>query len=111
MRGGLALAVNPRGVMLAGHHGRGRRVGDLHVGLISLPIMLQATAKTAGLASGVIAASGTLAQIILPSLVLIAGRPQLGKQSVGDTYKGAFVPGRAGGPVMLWVIALAIFKP
>jgi TRAP-type mannitol/chloroaromatic compound transport system permease large subunit len=40
----------------------------------------------------VIAASGTLAQIIPPSLVLIVLADQLGK-SVGDLYKGAFIPG------------------
>jgi TRAP-type mannitol/chloroaromatic compound transport system permease large subunit len=44
------------------------------------------------LASGVIAASGTLAQIIPPSLVLIVMADQLGR-SVGDMYEGAFLPG------------------
>src|SRR5438552_11166381 len=44
------------------------------------------------LASGVIAASGTLAQIIPPSLVLIIMADQLGR-SVGDMYAGAFIPG------------------
>jgi len=43
------------------------------------------------LASGVIAASGTLAQIIPPSLVLIVLADQLGA-SVGDMYKGALLP-------------------
>src|SRR5207237_9891326 len=43
-------------------------------------------------AAGVIAASGTLAQIIPPSLVLIVMADQLGR-SVGDMYEGAFVPG------------------
>jgi GntP family gluconate:H+ symporter len=61
------------------------------MGLISLPIMLR-TGYDRRVASGVIAASGTLAQIIPPSLVLIIMADQLG-QSVGDLYKGAFVPG------------------
>jgi TRAP-type mannitol/chloroaromatic compound transport system permease large subunit len=47
---------------------------------------------TRALAAGVIAASGTLAQIIPPSLVLIIMADVLGR-SVGDMYKGAFIPG------------------
>ncbi|EIM31371.1 TRAP-type mannitol/chloroaromatic compound transport system, large permease component, partial [Leptothrix ochracea L12] len=63
----------------------------ISMGLISLPIMLR-YGYDRRVASGVIAASGTLAQIIPPSLVLIIMADQLGK-SVGDLYKGAFVPG------------------
>jgi TRAP-type mannitol/chloroaromatic compound transport system permease large subunit len=63
------------------------------------------------LASGVIAASGTLAQIIPPSLVLIILADQLGR-SVGDMYKGAFLPGfLLTGFYAGYVILLAIFKP
>jgi tripartite ATP-independent transporter DctM subunit len=61
------------------------------MGLISLPIMLR-YGYDRRLASGVIAASGTLAQIIPPSLVLIIMADQLGR-SVGDMYQGALVPG------------------
>ena len=61
------------------------------MGLISLPIMLR-YGYDRRLASGVIAASGTLAQIIPPSLVLIVMADQLGR-SVGDMYEGAFIPG------------------
>src|SRR5262249_52963000 len=61
------------------------------MGLISLPIMLR-YGYDRRLAAGVIAASGTLAQIIPPSLVLIVMADQLGK-SVGDMYQGAFIPG------------------
>ena len=61
------------------------------MGLISLPIMLR-YGYDRRFASGVIAASGTLAQIIPPSLVLIVMADQLGK-SVGDMYAGAFLPG------------------
>jgi tripartite ATP-independent transporter DctM subunit len=63
----------------------------ISMGLISLPIMLR-YGYDRRVAGGVIAASGTLAQIIPPSLVLIIMADQLG-QSVGDLYKGAFVPG------------------
>jgi TRAP-type mannitol/chloroaromatic compound transport system permease large subunit len=63
----------------------------ISMGLISLPIMLR-YGYDRRLASGVIAASGTLAQIIPPSLVLIVLADQLGR-SVGDLYKGAFIPG------------------
>jgi TRAP-type mannitol/chloroaromatic compound transport system permease large subunit len=61
------------------------------MGLISLPIMLR-YGYDRRLATGVIAASGTLAQIIPPSIVLIVMADQLGR-SVGDMYEGAFVPG------------------
>ena len=61
------------------------------MGLISLPIMLR-YGYDRRMATGIIAASGTLAQIIPPSLVLIVMADQLGK-SVGDMYEGAFVPG------------------
>ena len=61
------------------------------MGLISLPIMLR-YGYDRRLATGVIAASGTLAQIIPPSLVLIIMADQLGR-SVGDMYEGAIIPG------------------
>jgi TRAP-type mannitol/chloroaromatic compound transport system permease large subunit len=61
------------------------------MGLISLPIMMR-YGYDRRLATGVIAASGTLAQIIPPSLVLIVMADQLGR-SVGDMYEGAFLPG------------------
>jgi hypothetical protein len=60
------------------------------MGLISLPIMLR-YGYDKRLAAGVIAASGTLAQIIPPSLVLIILADQLGV-SVGDMYRGAMAP-------------------
>ena len=63
----------------------------ISMGLISLPIMLR-YGYDRRVASGVIAASGTLAQIIPPSLVLIVMADQLGR-SVGDMYEGAFIPG------------------
>ncbi|MET0855434.1 MAG: TRAP transporter large permease subunit, partial [Telluria sp.] len=63
------------------------------------------------LASGVIAASGTLAQIIPPSLVLIVMADQLGR-SVGDMYRAAFVPGLLlTGMYAGYVLALSLVKP
>ncbi|MBS0392461.1 MAG: TRAP transporter large permease subunit [Proteobacteria bacterium] len=109
LRGGLALAVILVGAMLAATTGV-VAASVISMGLISLPIMLR-YGYDRSLASGVIAASGTLAQIIPPSLVLIVLADQLGK-SVGDLYKGAFVPGFSlVGLYVLWVIVLAIFKP
>jgi TRAP-type mannitol/chloroaromatic compound transport system permease large subunit len=80
------------------------------MGLISLPIMLR-YGYDRRFASGVIAASGTLAQIIPPSLVLIIMADQLGK-SVGDMYAGAFIPGIAlAGMYALYALGVAMFKP
>ena len=80
------------------------------MGLISLPIMLR-YGYDRRIATGAIAASGTLAQIIPPSLVLIILADQLGR-SVGDMYKGAFVPGFIlMGFYAGYVILLALFKP
>ncbi len=109
MRGGLALAVVLVGAMLAATTGV-VAASVISMGLISMPIMLR-YGYSRSLASGVIAASGTLAQIIPPSLVLIVLADQMGK-SVGDMYKGAFIPGFAlMGLYIVWVAALAIFKP
>ena len=97
MRGGLAFAVIFVGALLAATTGV-VAASVISMGLISLPIMLR-YGYDRRLASGVIAASGTLAQIIPPSLVLIVMADQLGK-SVGDMYAGAFLPGHgAGRPV------------
>ena len=90
IRGGLAFAVILVGAMLAATTGV-VAASVISMGLISLPIMLR-YGYDRRLATGVIAASGTLAQIIPPSLVLIVLADQLGR-SVGDMYKGAFIPG------------------
>jgi tripartite ATP-independent transporter DctM subunit len=90
VRGGLAYAVIFVGALLAATTGV-VAASVIAMGLISLPIMLR-YGYDRRLASGVIAASGTLAQIIPPSLVLIVMADQLGK-SVGDMYEGAIVPG------------------
>jgi len=90
VRGGLAYAVIFVGALLAATTGV-VAASVISMGLISLPIMLR-YGYDRRVASGVIAASGTLAQIIPPSLVLIVMADQLGR-SVGDMYEGAFVPG------------------
>lgn len=109
IRGGLAFAVILVGAMLAATTGV-VAASVISMGLISLPIMLR-YGYDRRLATGVIAASGTLAQIIPPSLVLIIMADQLG-QSVGDLYKGAFIPGFVLTSLYVgYVVILAIFKP
>jgi tripartite ATP-independent transporter DctM subunit len=90
VRGGLAYAVVFVGALLAATTGV-VAASVISMGLISLPIMLR-YGYDRRLATGVIAASGTLAQIIPPSLVLIVLADQLGR-SVGDMYAGAIFPG------------------
>ena len=90
IRGGLAYAVVFVGALLAATTGV-VAASVISMGLISLPIMLR-YGYDRRLATGVIAASGTLAQIIPPSLVLIVLADQLGR-SVGDMYAGAIFPG------------------
>src|SRR5881398_2470549 len=102
LRGGLAYAVIFVGALLAATTGV-VAASVISMGLISLPIMLR-YGYDWRVASGVIAASGTLAQIIPPSLVLIVMADQLGK-SVGDMYEGAFIPGI----VLACLYALYIF--
>ncbi|MDD3017363.1 MAG: TRAP transporter large permease subunit [Comamonas sp.] len=109
IRGGVAIAVILVGAMLAATTGV-VAASVISMGLISLPIMLR-YGYDRRVATGVIAASGTLAQIIPPSLVLIILADQLGR-SVGDMYKGAFIPGfMLVGFYMLFIFLMAIFKP
>jgi TRAP-type mannitol/chloroaromatic compound transport system permease large subunit len=109
IRGGVAFAVVLVGGLLAATTGV-VAASVIAMGLISLPVMLRYgyDRKTA---TGVIAASGTLAQIIPPSLVLIVLADQLGR-SVGDMYRGALVPGLIlMGMYLGYVAAQAIFRP
>ncbi len=109
VRGGLAYAVIFVGALLAATTGV-VAASVIAMGLISLPIMLR-YGYDKRLASGVIAASGTLAQIIPPSLVLIVLADQMGA-SVGDMYKGALLPGL--GLVLMFtllVLAISLFRP
>jgi TRAP-type mannitol/chloroaromatic compound transport system permease large subunit len=109
IRGGLAYAVIFVGAMLAATTGV-VAASVISMGLISLPIMMR-YGYDKRLATGVIAASGTLAQIIPPSLVLIIMADQLGK-SVGDMYKGAFVPGFIlTGLYVFYVMGVTVFFP
>ncbi|NMG77638.1 TRAP transporter large permease, partial [Aromatoleum diolicum] len=109
IRGGLALAVIFVGALLAATTGV-VAASVISMGLISLPIMMR-YGYSRPIAAGVITASGTLAQAIPPSLVLIVMADQLGR-SVGDMYKGAMIPALAlVGLYALFIIGLAIFKP
>ena len=109
LRGGLAFAVIFVGALLAATTGV-VAASVTSMGLISLPIMLR-YGYDRRFAYGVIAASGTLAQIIPPSLVLIIMADQLGK-SVGDMYAGAFVPGLVlAGLYVVYAGGIAIFRP
>ena len=109
IRGGVAYAVIFVGALLAATTGV-VAASVISMGLISLPVMLR-YGYDKKLASGVIAASGTLAQIIPPSLVLIVMADQLGR-SVGDMYKAAFAPGLLLTAMYAgYVLALSIFKP
>ena len=109
LRGGLAFAVIFVGALLAATTGV-VAASVISMGLISLPIMLR-YGYDRRFASGVIAASGTLAQIIPPSLVLIIMADQLGR-SVGDMYAGAFIPGIClAGLYAVFALGVAIFKP
>jgi TRAP-type mannitol/chloroaromatic compound transport system permease large subunit len=109
VRGGLAFAVIFVGALLAATTGV-VAASVISMGLISLPIMLR-YGYDRRFATGVIAASGTLAQIIPPSLVLIIMADQLGK-SVGDMYAGAFIPGIAlAGLYALYALGVTLVKP
>jgi len=109
IRGGLAYAVIIVGALLAATTGV-VAASVIAMGLISLPIMLR-YGYDRRVASGVIAASGTLAQIIPPSLVLIVLADQLGR-SVGDMYAGAFIPGLVlTGLYMVYVFAISLWRP
>ncbi len=109
IRGGLAIAVVFVGAMLAATTGV-VSASVISMGLISLPIMLR-YGYDRKLATGVIAASGTLSQIIPPSLVLIILADQLGR-SIGDMYRGAMIPGFIlAGAYMLYVVLASLIKP
>ena len=109
IRGGLAIAVVFVGAMLAATTGV-VSASVISMGLISLPIMLR-YGYNRRLASGVIAASGTLSQIIPPSLVLIILADQLGR-SIGDMYRAAMLPGFIlAGLYVVYVVVMSIVKP
>ncbi|MDP3082279.1 MAG: TRAP transporter large permease subunit [Rubrivivax sp.] len=109
VRGGLAIAVILVGALLAATTGV-VAAAVISMGLISLPIMLR-NGYNRTIATGTITASGTLAQAIPPSLVLIVLADQLGR-SVGDMYAGALIPGlMLVGLYLTFVVAVALVRP
>jgi tripartite ATP-independent transporter DctM subunit len=108
VRGGLALAVVFVGTLLAAATGVvGASV--VAMGMISLPVMMR-YGYSKPLATGIIAASGTLGQIIPPSIVLVVLGDQLGV-SVGDLFLGALVPGLSlAGLYAVYVFVLALVQ-
>ena len=109
LRGGLALAVVFVGALLAATTGV-VAASVISMGLISLPIMLR-NGYSRPIACGVITASGSLAQVVPPSLVLIVMADQLGR-SVGDMYAGALVPAAMLiGLYAAVVIVVALVRP
>ncbi|EWS63748.1 Neu5Ac permease [Hydrogenophaga sp. T4] len=82
----------------------------ISMGLIAMPIMLR-YGYNRTIATGTITASGTLAQALPPSLVLIVLADQLGR-SVGDMYAGALIPGLAlVGLYLVFIVVVALVKP
>jgi TRAP-type mannitol/chloroaromatic compound transport system permease large subunit len=109
VRGGLAVAVVLVGALLAATTGV-VAAAVISMGLISLPIMLR-YGYNRTIATGTITASGTLAQALPPSLVLIVLADQLGR-SVGDMYAGALLPGMMlVGLYLLFIAVVAIVMP
>ena len=109
LRGGLAISVVAVGTLLAASTGVvGASV--VTMGVLALPVMLKyGYART--LATGVIASSGTLGQIIPPSIVLVILGDQIGVP-VGDLFLGAIIPGLLlAGLFMVWVMVVAIARP
>jgi tripartite ATP-independent transporter DctM subunit len=107
--GGLALSVVLVGSLLAAATGIvGASV--VSMGLISLPIMLRC-GYAPTLATGTICASGTLGQIIPPSIVLVVLADQMG-ESVGDLFRGALLPGLLLASLLaITVMLIAHFNP
>jgi len=109
VRGGLAVAVIMVGALLAATTGV-VAAAVISMGLISLPIMLR-YGYNRTIATGAITASGTLAQALPPSLVLIVLADQLGR-SVGDMYQGALYPGlMLVGLYLLFIAGVALIRP
>ena len=107
--GGLAYAVIVVGAILGAITGT-VAASVIAMGVISLPIMMKYgyDMKTA---TGVIAAAGTITQVIPPSLVLVILADQLGK-SVGDMYAGAIGPSIIQtGLFILYIFVLSLVRP
>src|SRR5690606_29054756 len=109
LRGGLAISIVVVGALLAASTGVvGASV--VTIAVLALPVMLR-YGYSKSLSSGVVAASGTLGQIIPPSIVLVILGDQIGV-SVGDLFLGSFVPGfMLAGMFVLWVAFVAWRRP
>jgi tripartite ATP-independent transporter DctM subunit len=109
LRGGLAISVVVVGALLAASTGVvGASV--VTMGVLALPVMLKYKYDKS-LAAGVVASSGTLGQIIPPSIVLVILGDQLGV-SVGKLFLGALIPGFVlAGMFILWVVFVAFTRP
>lgn len=109
LRGGMALAVIAVGTLLAATTGVVAAT-VIVMGMLSLPVMLR-HGYNKRLAAGVIIASGTLAQLIPPSLVLVVLADQIGV-SVGDLFLGAMVPGLLlAGAYAAYTLVIAFVRP
>ncbi len=109
VRGGVALAVVIVGTLLAATTGVVAAT-IIAMGLISLPTMLK-YGYDKGLATGVIVASGTMAQMIPPSIVLVLLSDQFGV-SIGDLFAGALVPGLIlAAAYAIYALAVAYLRP
>ncbi len=109
MRGGLSYAVIIVGAVLGAITGT-VAASVIAMGLISLPVMLK-YGYSKRHATGVIAASGTITQLVPPSLVLVVLADQLGR-SVGDMYKGAIGPSLIQIALFMgWVAILSVIRP
>jgi len=109
LRGGLAVSVVLVGAMLAASTGI-VSASVVMMSVIALPLMLKA-GYDKGLASGTVAASGTLGQIIPPSIILIILGDVM-SVSVGELFMGAVLPGLLlVGLYISYILILSYFKP
>ncbi len=109
LRGGLGYSVIIVGFILGAITGT-VAAQVIAMGLIALPVMMRYKYNMR-YATGILAASGTITQLVPPSLVLIVLADQLGK-SVGDMYKGAWGPSLMQvGLFALFTFLLGVFKP
>lgn len=109
VRGGLAITVTAIGIILAASTGIiGASV--VLLGVLSLPAMVQ-QGYSKPLATGTIAASGTLGILIPPSIMLVIMADQMAL-SVGDLFMGAFFPGLIiGGLYLVFIVTLGLVRP
>ncbi|WP_293801319.1 TRAP transporter large permease subunit [uncultured Bosea sp.] len=109
VRGGLSYAVIFVGAILGAITGT-VAASVIAMGVISLPVMMRYGYNMRH-ATGVIAASGTITQLIPPSLVLVVLADVMGR-SVGDMYAGAIGPSIVQVALFcIWVVILSIIRP